>query len=92
MAGQFLLTFVDFFFNLLTLLIVFRVLLSWFPNYRYHPLGELVYNLTDPVIAPIQRLVPNTGMLDFSPMIAIIVLLVLQQLLDYVVRAAFGFA
>lgn len=88
--GAILLTTINLFFNLLTLLIVARVLLSWFPQYRDHPIAQMIFSITAPVLEPFQRLLPNTGMLDFSPMIAIIVLAVVQQVLLTLIANAFG--
>lgn len=88
--GQFIVTFVDLTFNLFTLLIIGRVLLSWFPQYRYHPIGEMIFSLTDPIILPFQRIVPNVGMFDFSPMIAIVVLNIVQVILVTALRNFLG--
>jgi YggT family protein len=55
---------------LMSWLIIARALLSWFPNSRNHPAVVLLYQITDPIILPIQRVVPRMGMIDISPMIA----------------------
>ena len=59
----------------LAILIFIRALLSWFPNIDpRNPLVEILYQLTEPILAPIRSLMPRT-MLDFSPMIASILLI-----------------
>ena len=59
---------------LMSWLIIARSLLSWFPDTRNHPAVDFLHQITDPVVVPIQRIVPRMGMFDISPMIAFIVL------------------
>ncbi len=62
--------------------ILIRVILSWTNPYgaSRHPLGDLLYSLTEPMLAPARRLIPNLGGLDISP-IAVFVLLQLTLIL-----------
>lgn len=39
----------------------------------------LLYDLTDPLLAPLRRAIPPLGMFDLSPMIAIILLIIIRQ-------------
>jgi len=52
---------------------------------RPHPLvaglANLVHQITEPILAPIRRVLPTFGMFDFSPMVAIILLAVIQEVL-----------
>ncbi|GAB4149649.1 MAG: hypothetical protein Fur0021_10950 [Candidatus Promineifilaceae bacterium] len=68
-------------FTLLSLLIFVRVLLSWVRVNPYNPVIRLLYDLTDPILAPFQRLIPPAGGLDFSPLVALIVIDLLRRLL-----------
>lgn len=71
--------------NLCTLLIFARVILS-FVGYFVRPphppflvtLDNFVIQLTEPVLAPIRRMLPNMGGLDFSPMVVLIILLIIR--------------
>ncbi|HLU09177.1 MAG TPA: YggT family protein [Oceanobacillus sp.] len=64
------------------LIVVARVLLSWFPNIdRSNPLVQLVFDITEPVLRPIRDLLPQGMMLDLSPLIVILILNVLMQVL-----------
>ena len=56
------------------------VVMSWVRADRRHPFVQLVYNLTEPAIAPIRRVVPPMGGLDFSPMILLLALRLLRGL------------
>lgn len=59
--------------------VVARSLLSWFPVDQSSPLYQLLFRVTEPIIDPLRRVMPNTGMLDLSPLVAIIVLIFLEQ-------------
>jgi YggT family protein len=57
------------------ILIFARILLSWFPGIPpWHPMVRLLAAVTDPVLLPFRRLLPTLGGLDFSPIVAIVVL------------------
>ena len=61
------------------LLIVGRVLLSWFDPAGRSQLGSFVIRATEPILAPIRRALPRTGMVDFSPLVVLIVLSLLLK-------------
>jgi YggT family protein len=62
----------------LWLLILGRVLMSWFDPGRGNQLSRFLVQATEPFLAPVRRFLPQTGMFDFS---ALIVLLVLGALM-----------
>ncbi len=74
-VAQFTFTFIQ----MLTWAIIARALLSWFPIDQGSPLYQLLYRVTEPIIDPLRKVLPSTGMMDLSPMAAIIVLIVLGQ-------------
>ena len=58
-------------------------ILSWF-NRGNNPAFYALYQLTEPLLKPIKRILPTVGMIDFSPMVIAIVLLFLNNLFyDY---------
>ncbi|MDG6897186.1 hypothetical protein A6A19_04055 [Actinobacillus delphinicola] len=59
----------------------FAAILSWF-NRAPNPLQYILYQLTEPVLKPIRRILPNTGMIDFSPMVLAFILLFIDQLFN----------
>lgn len=65
----------------LTIAILIRSLMSWFPISPMNPFYQLIHGITDPIIRPLQRVVPRLGMIDITPMVAMIILLVVQQVL-----------
>ena len=56
-----------------------RVILSWFPHDRYHPVLLFLYSITDPILDPFKRLVPSNMGIDFSPIFAFFALSFLEQ-------------
>lgn len=72
------------FLYLLIAAIIVRSLLSWFPNAQNNEFARIVHRVTEPLLQPVRQLMPRTGMIDFSAMVVIIVLIVMVQ----VVRTA----
>ncbi len=60
-----------------------RALISWIPNLDpYNPIVQFLYQITEPVLEPIRKLVPPLGgMIDISMLIAFFGIMVLQQIL-----------
>lgn len=61
-------------FSLVMAAIFIRVIASWFGMSEYRPWMRPLVFLSDWIIQPIRRLMPSTGMIDFSPMVAWLVL------------------
>ena len=66
--------------QLITLLVLVQVALSYFMS-PYHPVRQSIDSLVEPLLAPIRRIMPQTGMLDFSPLILIILVQIVARLL-----------
>lgn len=77
----FLLTFINLLFEVLSLAILARVFLSWFQVDPYNQLVQLLYQVTEPILAPFRRIVPPLGMIDISPIVALMVLQLVQRLI-----------
>jgi YggT family protein len=60
-----------------------RALASWIPNLDpNHPIMQFLYQLTEPVLDPVRRLIPPLGgMIDISMIVVFFALVVLQQML-----------
>jgi len=65
----------------LTLAIFGRVLLSWVPTRLPWGLSDFVFSVTEPILAPIRRALPAAAGMDFSPLIALVLLQLVEQLL-----------
>jgi YggT family protein len=66
------------FLGIYSLLIVFRIILSWITSYSNKVLKFLM-KLTDPILEPFRRLIPPIGMFDLSPIIVLLLLNFLQM-------------
>ena len=66
-------------FNILSLAIIARALLSFVDPGMRSSAGKFLFDVTEPILAPIRRVIPSTGMIDLSPLIALVLLRVLQQ-------------
>lgn len=64
----------------LWLVILGRVLMSWIDPTFSNPLGRFLYGATEPILAPIRRVLPRTGMIDFSPLVVLLLLGVVVRL------------
>jgi len=66
-----------FFLYALLVAIVVRSLLTWFPVSRDNQYVRLLNTVTEPLLDPVRRLLPRTGMFDFSAMIVMVLLFVM---------------
>ena len=78
-------------FQLFDLLILARILLSWVQLDPYNPVVQFVYRATEPVLGPIRRILPQTGMFDLSPLVAIIVAMVVQSVVIQLIYSIFPY-
>ena len=67
--------------NIFLFSILIIVILSWVSPGGYNPAISLLHSLTDPVMRPARRLLPDMGGLDLSPMLVMIGLVLLKMLL-----------
>ena len=66
--------------QLLVLLVIVSVILSFFMD-PYHPVRRAIDGVVEPMLGPIRRIIPNIGMLDFSPLVLIILIQLLSNIL-----------
>ena len=75
MPPFFLSNFVGLLCNVLAIAILVRAVLSWIPTLRPdNPLVRFLNDITEPILAPLRRVIPMVGMMDLSPLIAMILL------------------
>lgn len=79
--NQYIANFVYVLFQILTFAVFARVLLSWFPINPENPFVVILNEVTDPILRPLRRVVPSLGMLDLTPIVALVLLQVIQNLL-----------
>ena len=66
-------------FEILAILIIIRVLLSWFPYNQYQPLIQILLKITDPILTPIRSLIRPVGGIDLSPIIVVFLIKLIQN-------------
>ncbi len=65
--------------NVYSFVVLLAVIASWLNLSPEHPLVRVTAALTEPVLAPIRRVLPSVGGLDFSPMLLLFALRLLQR-------------
>ena len=69
------------FLEIYTWILIARVLMSWSNPNPYNPLVQFVLRLTEPVLAPIRRVLPSMGGLDLSPIVVFVALMFVKRLI-----------
>ena len=67
-------------FRLYTFLVLARVILSWVSHNPSNPIIAWIYRVTDPVLEPIRQLLPSLGGIDFSPILVLFLLRMVENL------------
>jgi YggT family protein len=67
---------------LLIVAVFLRSLMSWFPISQDNEVARLLYRVTEPLLDPVRRVLPRTGMIDFSGMVVIILLYVMIAVVE----------
>ena len=80
MIGSVLVILID----ILTILILIRVLISWLPMLGvrvdpYNPFIRALFSVVEPILEPIRRFT-SAGMMDFSPIVALLILIILRRI------------
>lgn len=83
-----IIAFLDVIVTVVLFAIIGRSILSWFVRDPSHPLMRLLIDVTEPILGPIRRRLPETWMVDLSPLIAVLVIQVLWQIVRGLAFAA----
>ena len=71
--------------NILFMLVFVSVILSWVLP-PFHPVREALDRIIEPLLNPIRRILPATGMFDFSPLILMIIIQFASQILISIIK------
>ncbi len=74
--------------QVLAIIIFVRAILSWFATSPNSQVVLFLDRITEPILVPLRRIVPRLGMVDITPMIAIIILLLIASLLSQLTEGA----
>ena len=80
-------SFVNLLFRALELAILIRVLLSWFRPDPHSPFVQAIYQITEPILRPLRRIIPPMGMMDITPIVALVILQIAQEIVLRAIRA-----
>lgn len=80
---------IEIIFSIVSFAILARVLLSWVQVDTSHQAVQFLFDITEPILRPIREMMPSMGMFDFSPIIALLLLNVLEGLLLYIIGVLF---
>jgi YggT family protein len=72
--------------NILYFILVIRIILSWVNPDPYNQVVQVIYRITEPILAPFRRLPLQIGGVDFSPIVAFLVLNVAGNFIVNVLR------
>lgn len=75
--------FIRILFELFSILILLRIILSWYSPRSTNVLLVILYRVTDPLLVPLRRIIPRVGIVDFAPLAAIILLQLIYYLIAY---------
>ena len=84
---SYLAQFINLLFTALSLAIFGRVIMSWISPNGDDNISQFLDQITEPILAPIRKIVPPLGMFDLTPMIALIVL---QMVRPHIVNLIHG--
>jgi len=79
---------VDFVVRLFILLILVHVVLSYFMD-PFHPVRRQVDRIVEPMLMPIRRVIPLVGMIDFSPLVLLILVQIVGMIITSILRSFF---
>ena len=67
-------------FEVYSFILLARVLTSWVQIDPYNPIVRVLYQLTEPLLGAIRRFLPQTGMMDFSPIVAFVLITIVERI------------
>lgn len=67
--------------NIYALVLFVRALMSWFDPMFASPVGRFIYQITEPVVEPVRRVIRPIGGVDLSIMVTIFLVIILQRLI-----------
>ena len=74
-------------FELLIWLLIIRIILTWIPHNRFHPIIDFIYKITDPMLEPFRNMINPIGGVDLSPVIVFLLLRLVQNYLISFLRS-----
>lgn len=79
-------TFFNILFTALYIAIIGRIIMSFIDPTGQNRISQILFEITEPILGPLRRIIPSVGMFDFSPMVALLLLNLLQGLVSSTLR------
>jgi len=76
--------------NVLYFMILARIVLSWLSVNPWNPIVRILRDVVDPILRPFRRILPTFGGIDFSPLLAILVIFFLARVIESLIGATVG--
>ena len=67
--------------SIYSIILVIRVVMSWVDPNPSNPIVQIIYRLTEPVLAPVRRVLPSFGPIDLSPIVVFAAIWFLRRLI-----------
>ena len=68
-------------FEILIWLLMIRIILTWLPHNRFHPLIDFIYKITEPILEQFRNMINPIGGIDLSPIIVFFLIRFIQRYL-----------
>jgi YggT family protein len=88
-VASYLVSLISLLVTIITVVLILNALISFTPLEPWHPVRRVLNQLAEPFVRPFRNILPASGMIDFTPMIALIVIQIIGQILIVLVRSAF---
>lgn len=89
MSASYLIYVINIAFEVYIFIVFARVLCSWIRVSPYSKIYQFLFSMTEPMLGPIRKMMPRTMMLDFSPMVLMLILILLQKLMVMLIYTIF---
>ncbi len=76
-------------FQILYWLLIARIILSWFPVDPYNNVMQMLYQTTEPILAPFRRMPLRIGLIDLTPIVAFVTLSFVRNILIGILLALY---
>lgn len=70
-------------------IILIRALISWVNPDPFNPIVQFLHSVTEPILEPLRKMLPQLGAVDISPLIAVLIILFLK---NFIVKTLFDLA
>ncbi len=74
--------------NVLLVTLIVQAIISWINPGAYNPLVSILYSINEPLLRPVRRLLPDTGGIDFSPLVVLLLIQLAKMLVVAPLRDA----